>query len=79
MLSGQVGRYKYYELEDMYKSAGCQLCHFRAQWWNNSFPDEPKDLHEECMKCPILFAVKLTKLYAKELDKYERYYEDDGK
>lgn len=79
MLSGQVGHYKYYTLEDMYKSAGCQLCHFRIQWWNNAFPEDTKILCEECICCPIFYATKLTKLYAEELDKHERLCEDDRK
>lgn len=79
MLSGQVGKYKYYTLKDMYESAGCQLCHFRAQWWNNSFPEEQKNLHDECTCCPVFYAVKLTKLYAYKLDDYDWRYADDGK
>ena len=63
----------------MYKSAGCQECHSRTSWYNNLFPEEPKNQCELCIRCPIYFAVKLTKIYAKKLNEYERLYEDDGK
>lgn len=63
MLSGQIGHYKYYELSDMWSSPGCKMC-----------PGE-----DRCNYCPILMCVKLTKLYAQELNNYRELYEDDGK
>ena len=79
MFSGEVGRYKYYELKDMFKSAGCQLCRTHVSWHNGLFEDDPIDQHEKCISCPVFYAIKLTKLYAQKLSEYERFYEDDGK
>lgn len=79
MLSGQVGRYKYYEIEDMYKSAGCKECQSRIRFYNNIFPDKPRNQYEECIRCSIFLAVKLTKLYAEKLNDYDWRYSDDGK
>jgi len=79
MLSGQVGKYKYYEIEDMYKSAGCHECHSRTLWYNNIFPEKPKDQYDLCIRCPVFMAVMLTKEYAKQLNEYEWRYTDDGK
>ena len=79
MLSGQIGRYRYYEIEDMYQSVGCLECHSLVAWRNGLFPEQQKDQHEVCLACPIFRAVKLTKLYAQQLAEYEERYLDDGR
>ena len=79
MLSGQVGKYRYYEIEDMYKSAGCIMCRSRTRSYNNIFPENPKDQYKQCACCPIFMAVKLTKIYARHLNEYDWRYADDGK
>ena len=79
MLSGQVGKYKYYEIEDMYKSEGCQRCSSYIQWHNSILPEKSEEQYENCLRCPIFMAVKLTKLYAKKLNEHDWRYTDDGK
>ncbi len=80
MLSGQIGRYKYYELSDIYDSMGCTLCRSRTNWSVSLFQkDFEKEQHELCVHCPIFMALKLSKLYAQKLNEYEEVYLDDGK
>ena len=81
MLSGQIGRYRYYELEDIHQSRGCRLCRVdifsKPRLVDGRTPEEV--LHERCIRCPLFFATKLTKLYAQQLAEIDERYEDDGK
>lgn len=77
--SSQINNYKYYELEDMRRSLGCRLCHVEIHHKLPKQIDPFKRQEEECAKCPVFMAVKLTKEYAKVLADYESRYIDDGK
>ena len=80
MLSGKIGRYKYYKLKDMLNSEGCYLCQNKTKWDANLFNLNVEiEQHEKCIRCPIFNATILTRLYARDLAEYEMRYEDDGK
>jgi len=73
MLSGQVGKYRYYELKDISNNIGCTLCNTHTTWSAALFEEDAEQKQAElCIRCPIFMVLKLNKMYAEKLDEYER-------
>ena len=80
LLSDRAEHYKYYELEDIKDSPGCTLCRTQTKWSASIFKkDFQKEQHKKCISCKIFYMLKLNKIYAEKLNKYDWMYEDDGK
>ena len=77
-LLSSIGKRKYYTLDNIKKNnPGCKLCQTWKKWRKSLFKDA--EWTKDNCDCNLVLVAYLTKMYAEELDRIDRMYEDDGK